>query len=88
MAGTDGTVVYKAMVSRPEISFSFWFRNPVIDPRQAKCSVDQQALQSKFQIQQLEVADNHYEVTWCIYTTLTKEDAPPTAASEIEQTGS
>ena len=55
-----------------------------MDPRQAKCTIDPSALLPKFQIQQTENADNHYEVTWCIYTTLTKEEAPPVDATELE----
>eukprot|EP01122_Echinamoeba_exundans_P011090 TRINITY_DN4292_c0_g1_i2.p1 TRINITY_DN4292_c0_g1~~TRINITY_DN4292_c0_g1_i2.p1 ORF type:complete len:666 (+),score=95.77 TRINITY_DN4292_c0_g1_i2:109-2106(+) len=86
LSGTDGTVIYKALISQLEVSFAFWFRNPFVDPRQAKCTVEQSNLASKFQIQQTEVSDNHYEVTWCIYTTLTKEEATPLDASDLEAT--
>jgi hypothetical protein len=74
------------MISQLDVSFSFWFRNPFVDPRQAKCTVEQSNLAPKFQIQQTEVSDNHYEVTWCIYTTLTKEEATPLDVSGLEAT--
>lgn len=70
-------MVYKALVLRPDVSFSFWFRNPFVDPRQAKCTVEPPSLQNKFKLQQSDISDNHFEITWCVYTTLTRDEAPP-----------
>lgn len=77
--------MFKALVTQPDVTFTFWFRSPFVDPRQSRCTIDPPAWANKFQIQHSEVLDNHYEVTWSIYTTLTKLEAPPANVAEVEQ---
>jgi hypothetical protein len=83
--GVDGSVSYRILYANPQgEKVTFSFKSPWIDPRWCSVTLEPDTIRPHFRLEISEVSDPIYEIVWSIYTTLSKEDAPPGNMQEYE----